>query len=204
MNDEERRTAERYRQLLQEHGASHRALDWGSRQSQHLRFSVLAGIGDLAGSRILDVGCGLGDFVGWLDGQGIDVDYTGIDLTAELAQQAARLHPRRRFLAGGILEEGLLVGEHFDFVFASGIFATYTAGADDFLRRAVARMWQLAELGCAFNSLSTWAPSREAGEFHADPSVVLEFCRGFTPWLALRHDYHPRDFTVYLRREPRP
>jgi len=202
MNDEERRTAERYRQLLAEHGASHRTLDWGSRAGQHLRFSVLAGIGNLAGSRILDVGCGLGDFAGWLDAQGIAADYTGVDLTAELVEQAARLHPRRRFLHGSILDESLWSEERFDYVLASGIFATYPAGADDFLRRAVSRMWRLAERGCACNSLSAWAPTREAGEFHADPLAVLDYCRGLTPWVALRHDYHPRDFTVYLRREP--
>jgi SAM-dependent methyltransferase len=201
MNQEELRTAERYRQLLARHGASHLTLDWGSRAGQQLRFSVLAGIGDLAGGRILDVGCGLGDFAGWLEGRGIDADYTGIDLTAELVEQAARLHPRRRFLQGSILDAALLPGERFDYVVASGIFATYTAGADDFLRHAVARMWAFAQRGCAFNSLSAWAPDPDAGEFHAEPPAVLAFCAGLTPWVALRHDYHPRDFTVFLRRE---
>jgi SAM-dependent methyltransferase len=203
MSEEEHYTAERYRQLLQVHGASHRTLDWGSRAGQHLRFSVLAGIGNLAGSRILDVGCGLGDFAGWLEGKGIAADYTGIDLTAELVEQAARLHLRRRFIHGSILDESLLSGERFDYVLASGIFATYPTGADDFLRRVVAKMWRLAQRGCAFNSLSAWAPNREDGEFHADPPAVLAYCADLTPWVALRHDYHLRDFTVYLRREAR-
>ena len=202
MNEEEARTAARYRQLLQAHGPSYLALDWGSREGQHLRFSVLSEIGDLAGSRILDVGCGLGDFAGWLAARGIVADYTGIDLTAELVDRAKHLNPRRRFLCGGILDEVVLANERFDFVVASGIFATYNTGADDFLRRAVARMWRLAERGCAFNSLSAWAPTHEAGEFHADPLAVLDYCRSLTPWVALRHDFHPRDFTVYLRREP--
>lgn len=203
MNDEERRTAEHYRQLLQEYGASYRTLDWGSREGQHMRFSVLAGIGDLSVSRILDVGCGLGDFAGWLAANGIEADYTGLDLTADLAEQAARLHPHQRFLHGSILDEALLSGERFDYVVASGIFATYPSGAEDFLHRAVARMWRLAGRGLAFNSLSAWAPVREEGEYHADPPAVLEYCRSLTPWLALRHDYHPRDFTVYLLRGPR-
>jgi RimJ/RimL family protein N-acetyltransferase/SAM-dependent methyltransferase len=200
-HDEQNHTAEHYRQLLEEHGTSHLALDWGSRESQRLRFEVLATVGNLSGRRILDVGCGLGDFAGWLDERGIDADYTGIDLTPELVTQAALLHPHRRFECGGILDASVLSGERFDYVLASGIFATYLSGSEDFLRRAVARMWQLAERGCAFNSLSTWAPTREAGEYHADPLAVLEYCRSLTPWLALRHDYHPRDFSIYLWRE---
>jgi hypothetical protein len=50
----------------------------------------------------------------------------------------------------------------------------------------------------AFNSLSAWATDQEAGEFYADPLRVVDFCRRITPRVVLRHDYHPRDFTVYL------
>lgn len=203
MNQEERKSAEHYRNCLETHGPTHRALDWGSREGQELRFRVLAGIGDLTDARILDVGCGLGDFAAWMDANGIRADYTGIDLTPELIAEATRRHPGRRFLAGGILDPDLLPEERYDYVLASGIFATYPAGGAVFLRQAVRRMWGLCRRGCAFNSLSAWAPAREAGEFHADPLETLADCRELTPWLALRHDYHPRDFTVYLRREAR-
>jgi SAM-dependent methyltransferase len=201
MTDEERLTAENYRRRLREHGASHLALDWGSREGQRLRFRVLAEVGDLAGRRILDVGCGLGGFVGWLDERGIAADYTGIDLTADLVARARSLHPGRRFLTGGILDDVLPAGERFDYVLASGIFATYAEGAEDYLRRVVARMWSLADIACAFNSLSAWAPTREAGEYHADPLATAAFCRELTPWLVLRHDYHARDFSFYLYRQ---
>jgi hypothetical protein len=50
----------------------------------------------------------------------------------------------------------------------------------------------------AFNSLSAWAPAREPGEFYADPVAILTLCRELTPRLALRHDYHPRDFSLFM------
>jgi hypothetical protein len=58
-------------------------------------------------------------------------------------------------------------------------------------------------LALAFNSLSNWANDQEANEFYADPVQVLNFCRELTPWVVLRHDYHPRDFTVYMYKTPR-
>src|SRR5688572_31025014 len=55
-----------YDALVARHGLSHKALDWGSRDSQELRFSVLAAIADLRGCSVLDVGCGLADFCAFL------------------------------------------------------------------------------------------------------------------------------------------
>jgi SAM-dependent methyltransferase len=200
MTNEELRTADSYRQMLSAHGPSFRALNWGSQGGQELRFSVLAGIADLNGKRVLDVGCGLGDFASWFEHHGIDVDYTGLDLTQELLDEAARRHPRRRLIQGSLLDSDLLAGDRFDYVFASGIFYSYPEGGDAWMQAAVTRMWQWAEKGLAFNSLSSWGQSQEAGEYYADPVEVLTFCRDLSPWVSLRHDYHARDFAVYLRR----
>jgi len=64
-------------------------------------------------------------------------------------------------------------------------------------------MYALATTAVAFNSLSAWAPDQEAGEFYADPLQVVDLCRRLTPWVVLRHDYHPRDFTVYMYKNGR-
>ncbi len=59
-------------------------------------------------------------------------------------------------------------------------------------------MFNIARNAVAFNSLSAWAADKEDGEFYADPHEVLQFCRTVTPWVVLRHDYHSRDFTIYM------
>lgn len=202
-NKEEQLTAHRYQRLFDEHGQSHKTLNWGSREGQHLRFRILAGIGQLEGKRILDVGCGLGDFAGWLAQNNIRTDYTGLDLTPELVEQARKNYPELKFVQGSILDESMLAGQEFDFVFASGIFATYQIGANLWQEDAVAKMWGMATEGVAFNTLSSWAPDQEASEYYADPAGVLIACRKLTSWVVLRHDYHPRDFTVYLLKEKR-
>jgi len=203
IDNEENLTANLYGSLFDKFGHSYKTLNWSSPQVQHLRFRVLAEIGNLEGKSILDVGCGLGDFAEWLDQNNVRVEYTGLDLTPELVDQARKNHPGLSFLQGSILDESLLTDKKFDFVLASGIFYTYRIGSDEWMKKAISRMWTLCNEGIAFNSLSAWAERRDVDEFYADPSLTLEHCRNLTPWVAFRHDYHPRDFTVYLSRKGR-
>jgi len=90
------------------------------------------------------------------------------------------------------------IRERFDLVTANGIFYLLGREAWPTMQEIVRRMYAIAEHAVAFNSLSTWAEEKEAGEFYADPAEVLQFCRTLTPWVVLRHDYHPRDFTIYM------
>jgi hypothetical protein len=71
------------------------------------------------------------------------------------------------------------------------------------MQSMIERMFALATRAVAFNSLSTWSSDQQAGEFYADPLQTVQFCRELTPWVVLRHDYHPRDFTVYLYKTAR-
>jgi hypothetical protein len=66
----------------------------------------------------------------------------------------------------------------------------------------VTKMFELSRVATVFTSLSAWGAVKEQGEFHADPVETLTFCRSLTPWVVLRHEYHERDFAVYLYREP--
>jgi ubiquinone/menaquinone biosynthesis C-methylase UbiE len=195
---EELSTRDSYRKLFLEYGYSYKSLNWGSQAAQNLRFKVLSEVADLNGKRILDVGCGLGDFAVWLSANRITVDYTGLDLTSELIQQARESHPSLNFQTGSILDKSIFSDQHFDYVFASGIFYSYNLSGFDWMKKAINRMWELSREGVAFNSLSSWTAQQEAGEFYADPLATLDYCRQFSSRTVLRHDYHPRDFTIFL------
>ena len=177
------------------HGASPRAADWGSAESQRLRFDVMAAVLPLGGRSVLDVGCGPGGFAGYL---AADVDYLGVDLSPRMVETAKEHHPEREFRVANILEEDL--GEH-DVVVANGIFYRLTDEPEATMRRIVERLWQHARLAVAFSSLSSLAPDPDPGEFHADPFDTARWATSLTPRVVLRADYHPRDFAVYLYRE---
>ena len=202
LTEEEATSVRAYEQLVAVHGDSYESLDWGSRDGQLRRFAVLASIGDLDGSTILDVGCGLGHFADWLEAAGIKATYTGLELTPSLAAALKKRRPDVEVHVGSILSENPLAGRTFDYVFASGVFYTYHRDAYAALRAGISHMWRSAGKGVAFNSLSSWADHQEAEEFYADPSQTLAIVREFTPTVVLRHDYHTRDFTIFMKREP--
>ena len=196
--DDELKTAKSFNALFEKHGGSYRALDWGSHEGQELRFRILSEIADLDGKAILDVGCGLGHFYDWLKAQGFRFSYTGIDIADRMLQEAKKAHPDARFLVGSPSDPAFLADETFDYVFASGIFSTYTSDSMAWMQMSIQRMWNWSRQGVAFNSLSTWATEADPCEFYADPLEVVGACRTLTPWISMRHDYHPRDFSVYL------
>ncbi len=94
----------------------------------------------------------------------------------------------------------------FDVVTANGIFYLLGEQAWPMMQQIIERLYELATSAVAFNSLSAWAnkEEQEAGEYYADPIKVVDFCRRLTPWVVLRHDYHPRDFTIYMYKTGRP
>lgn len=190
-----------YDGLVAKYGHDPRACDYGRAESQAIKFKVLSEVTPLDGKRVLDVGCGFADYAAYLSRRFRDVAYTGVDISAAMVAEARRLHPALPIRAANVLEDD--VGAH-DVVTANGIFYLLGADAPALTRALIARMFASATEAAAFNSLSAWAPDREPGEYYADPAEILDYCRTLTPWVALRHDYHSRDFTVYLYRERRP
>lgn len=196
--DDDAATVEFFARQVAEHGVGPRALDWGSAQSQALRFARLAAIGDLRGASLLDVGCGQGDLKAWLHDRGIDVRYTGVDLTPAMIDACRRRFPDETFEVAAANDLANVAPGAWDFVFACGIFYRRTVEPFEFLQATVAHLFERCRRGTAFNSLSAWGADQDAGEFYADPAAVLDFCRRLTPRVALDHAYHGRDFTVHL------
>jgi SAM-dependent methyltransferase len=184
--------------LLAEHGPTHLASDYGSEESRTRRFAVLSAAGDLSGRRVLDVGCGLAPLADFLAARHGHVDYDGVDLSAQTIATARQLRPHLDLRAGNVLD----VDERFDVVIANGVFYLLGDEAPALMRRIVRHMWGLARELVVFSSLSTWAPAGVENEYRADPLETLAWCRELSPLVALRHDYLPHDFTIYLRREP--
>lgn len=199
MNLDDTRNINVYEALLAEHGQTYRALDWGSRESQHKRFEVLTDIGIAAGDRILDVGCGLADLNAWLIEHRPGVEYSGIDLTPGMVKSAQARFPNETISNQTVFDLTSPV-ESFDYLVASGIFFLRTVNPIQYMESTIEHMFKLAAKGIAFNSLSSWAQNKSSEEFYADPAEVIHFCKRMSPYVVLRHDYHPADFTVYLYR----
>jgi SAM-dependent methyltransferase len=199
-----------YARKVDSFGSGHHAQGWASRASQRKRFAALAEVAaDLRGASVLDAGCGLGDLYAYFEERGVaaDIRYTGLDFTPRMVVRARERFPHLTFVPGDASSEKTDLPPA-DYVLASGLFSHMT-GDEDRVRATIGRLWNAARRALAFNVLSTLTDpgSDEAraasGLFAADPLETLRFSRTLTPWVALRHDYLPHDFTIYLYREPR-
>ena len=189
-----------YEEHIRRYGFGFRALGFGRRDSQEKRFGAVLGLGDLHGKRVLDVGCGLGDFLAWLHARGIEPEYTGIDVVRPSIERCrARFKGTdARFLIGDALT--FVKGEPYDYVVASGIFGYNAKDTRKRLQPTLERLYDLSRIGLAVNFLSRRAPTRSPGRLYLQPSDVLQFALELTPAVKLDHTYLPNDFTVCLYR----
>ncbi|MGQ4809340.1 Trans-aconitate 2-methyltransferase [Candidatus Entotheonellaceae bacterium PAL068K] len=186
-----------FRQHVRLFGNDWRALGWQSRRTQYRRFAVLAEIGPLAHTRILDVGCGLGDFYGYLQKQRIPVVYTGYDLVPDMVEHARQRYPRACFEVRDVLQE--LGEEHFDYILSSGAFNVNFGDNIRAVQHVLEAMLDHCFRGVAINFLKWTAGASRDPIFHYyNPQEILALCQTLTPLTQLREGYLANDFTLYL------
>lgn len=196
--DDDRRTVDYFTTRVELFGESVEATDWGSRASQITRFEVLAGLGFQNDHSLLDVGCGQGELFGWLAARGLEPNYIGIDITPAMIGIARSRFPSARFEVMSA-SDAIKMGE-MDFVVVSGIFYLRQHRPFDYLCETISGLYSLCQQGLAFNCLSSAFSVADGSEYRESPVKVFQFCRTLTPLVALRHDYHPGDFTIYMRK----
>ena len=194
---DEKRNKKLYTNLFRKFKYSYQSLDWGSKKNQLLRFKILAEIGNLRGKKILDVGCGFGDFLFWLKKKNIKIDYTGIDLVEGLLEIAKKKSKKNKFIYGNILNKRIFENNKFDYVFASGIFTHYSPkNSEKTMFQILKRMWDLSSEGIAFNFLGNNAKKKFPFEFSIDPKSVVKNCCKLSKKMILKKNYLQNDFNI--------
>lgn len=203
MNEEDRRLiVERYRRRLEEQGDDFWALASGSREHQMRRFRMLEDVGITSGCSVLDLGCGTGEFRGYLEGRGIQVEYTGYDISADLIELAASRYPDATFEVRDIQTDGC--PRTFDLAVASQVFNNRLAHEDnmDVVTAVMRQLLGVVDHGFAIDFLSTFVDYREERHYYYDPAQLLEMAKGLSPWVTVRHDYLPYEFAIYVLKAP--
>jgi len=191
------RIVDRYNQRLARFGHDARTLASGPPERHTLRFTVLREAGIESGMSVLDIGCGFGDFYGWLRRHGFDVRYTGVDINATLVDIAKGNHPDAEFVVADLQVDDL--NKRFDFVVSSSAFNLALAGDNyAFVADMLQRAYRMADRGVAFDFLSSYVDFKGEGAFHYQPERVFELAKRLTKRVTLRHDYPLYEFCVYL------
>jgi len=195
MDNDKNKVIQRYNERLEKYGDDPKTLGW-FKGRQPLRFKILAEIGILDGSSVLDVGCGFGDLFNFLRNLGINVNYTGIDINPDIIKLAREKNPELRFEVLDFDKEE--IDGKFDWVVSSGIFNYKLTDNARFTRNMLEKMFLKAEKGIAADFMSTHVDYQEEETNYTDPEEIFKFCKGLSKRVVLRHDYLPFEFCIYV------
>lgn len=196
--EQRKRIVDRHRDSLTRHGYHPNALYWSSREIQEIRFRVLAEIGIESGDSVLDVGCGFGDFKGWIKGQGRDICCTGVDLSPDLIRVAREKNPDATLFCGE-LSDFDFASASFDWVVLSGALNEQLHDEGAYAHKMISSMFALCRVGLAFNLLD--ARHLKAHDLQSfDPEEMINYCIDLSPHVKVIDNYLDNDFTVYMNR----
>jgi SAM-dependent methyltransferase len=195
----ERRVAEYYADKLRTHGATHRGVDWSTRESHELRHEQFLRV-LRPGDSVLDYGCGYGSLGEYLAAAEIPFHYEGYDVAPEMVAVARERHPDWSFTA---VRDEL---ERADVAIASGIFNvkvdTPAEQWRDYTLETIRDMAALSRRGLGFNMLTSYsdADRMEDRLYYGDPTFYFDWCkRNLSRHVALLHDYGLYEFTILVR-----
>lgn len=199
-----RSVADYYGRKLAEHGATPRGVDWRDETSHRLRHQQFLRLVEGAPeASVADLGCGYGDFLVFLRGEGHRGRYIGYDLSSDMIAAAERLHGAGADRAWRVAPDP---SEPADYVVASGIFNVKQDAPDEawraYMTDTVEAMARAAGKGFAFNALTSWSDAdRKRPDLHyADPAFWFDHCaRTYGRRVAVLQDYGLYEFTLICR-----
>lgn len=202
---------DRYSTRLRQFGADPRTLGWDRKESQRARFAVATRAAPFAGRSVLDIGCGLADFGDFLYGDAslAPANYSGIDINPDLIKICRQRHPSGTFEVRNILRQPY-AGEQWDIVTMFGLlnlrFKEFSN--EEYARELIAEAFRICGDALIVDMLSARTDAAYPPEdfvYYHQPTTMLDFALGLTPYVTLLHDYPSipqREFMLVLRKIP--
>ncbi len=183
-------------------GADYQKLGWESAHAQCLRFDALTKSIDINKKSVLDVGCGTGSLLGFLNQRYDDFSYTGIDILQSMIDSALEKGLDGTFLCTDIFDKCPFGPKSFDIVLCSGIFNLNLGNNQSFMEQAVERFFELSREAFAFNLLSEKSCEKEDKYYYFSSERVGQYIKHkYTNKLnvSIIDDYLNNDFTVVCK-----
>jgi len=175
---------------------SARALGWNSREGQHLRFDILAQTANLNKTSLLDIGCGVGDLLPFLNSRFSNFKYTGLDLNEHFLMIAAERYQdweNVQFLHGDMNSCSIPIA---DIILISGALS-YRNSVEDYVYKLINKIYDSCNTAFAFNLLKRLNQPSQILCTH-DPENIMKFCSTISKNVSYVEGYLEGDYTVRM------
>jgi SAM-dependent methyltransferase len=169
------------------------------------RYAVVAEyLKQLSIPSLLDYGCGLGFLYEFLIHEKLEIDYFGVDMTEGFIESCrARFPAPARF---EVIDPKGEITEHFDVVYASGVFNLKTADSSSeslsYVRERLQKLYSITKKVMFVDFLSPDVDFKQDKSQHIDYRLVLDWLvpSNTRRWV-LRHDYLPYEYAIVLFKD---
>lgn len=201
--DQRERIIKRHKHSIWMHGHSPLALYWENREVQELRFEVLVGCGVKTGDSVLDIGCGFADLYHYMQSKGIEVDYTGIDLSPDMIEAAKSKAPTLKLFQGDLLSFNP-PKQSYDWGLLSGALNEPLHDDGEYLHAMLPRLYATCRKGIAFNLLNDeyeWTEQERYTLQAYKPTDIMAQLNALSQFTMLRKDYLEVDASYFVWRD---
>jgi SAM-dependent methyltransferase len=197
-----------YEGCFAKHGDTPQGVDWPNAHDAEKRYAVMADLFANAsqGDQVLDLGCGAGHFLEFLQANKLDqkVHYSGLDLSESFIAHCKAKFPSHSWYVADLLKEDL---DPVDWVVMNGVFTERVNLSFEemltFWKRLVQRAFTHARKGIAFNVMSSQVDWQRDDLFHLPMDTMAAFVvEHLSRHTVIRRDYGLYEYTVYVYREP--
>lgn len=200
------RLRDHYDSKFKIHGPTSSGVDWGANeQNLRLRYRKMLDVvlPNDDSFTLCDVGCGFGGLLNFAKERGLDLEYTGVDLSETMIQWATENQPDGSFYCEDFLESHF--DRKFDYVICNGILtqklATSNLDMDKFSRSLIRKMFDTCQKGIVFNVMSTYVNFHSENLYYKNPSELIAWCMSeISPRIRMDHSYPLYEYSIYLYR----
>ncbi|OGV38764.1 MAG: hypothetical protein A2X48_18230 [Lentisphaerae bacterium GWF2_49_21] len=171
---------------------------WTTKSGQYHRFSEILHFIDNMDCSILDIGCGNGRLVEFLNYNGFTGKYTGVDINSNLLKEARHDFPGQEFVNADFFKKRIPLH---DYVVMSGTLNANFGQDMDFVFNFIRRMHELSRKKSVFNAITEYVNFKEKEMYYINPAALIEYTvRNLSPKFEIRHSFVPYNFTMCIHK----
>lgn len=162
------------------YGATSQGVDWGKDEKlAHLRQLKMLNLllENQSKVSLLDVGCGYGHLAKLINEDKLCINYSGIDVVGNMIADARHNFPQYNFYLEDFLDHECA---NYDYLICNGVLtqklSASTLEMNEFFRAFVKKMYSHANIGIAFNLMSTYVNFQRENLYYRNPSETLAWC----------------------------